>query len=202
MTSTTFTALADALITRTVAARPPDFIVGGTENPYLLRWYLTPWRRWHAQARNATHPTISTRLKGWLGLVLPSVYLHCFRRDDDDRALHDHPWPWCSILLRNGYIEHTIAAGGIHRRTERQAPSIRIAGPRRAHRIELLPDTANPANAFETWPRIECWTLFITGPRVRQWGFHCPEQGWVHWKKFTAADDPGAIGPGCEGGAS
>ncbi|MDN5849106.1 MAG: hypothetical protein L0H63_05630, partial [Nitrococcus sp.] len=40
-------------------------------------------------------------------------------------------------------------------------------------------------------------TLFITGPRVREWGFHCP-QGWRHWRAFTAADNPGRIGRGCE----
>ena len=30
-----------------------------------------------------------------------NVYLHEFRRYDHDRALHDHPWPNCSILSRN-----------------------------------------------------------------------------------------------------
>lgn len=39
-------------------------------------------------------------------------------------------------------------------------------------------------------------TLFITGPRIREWGFHCPK-GWVHWKKFCAVDQPGQIGSGC-----
>jgi hypothetical protein len=31
---------------------------------------------------------------------------------------------------------------------------------------------------------------------VRDWGFHCP-QGWVPWRKFVAADNPGAVGRGC-----
>src|SRR5690606_35831081 len=84
-----------------IARRPPDFIVGGAERPYLKRWWLIP--------RNPIF----------------NVYLHQFLRDDDDRALHDHPWPWCSILLDGSYIEHTIAAGGIHRRQLRQAPSIK-----------------------------------------------------------------------------
>ncbi|KAA2285458.1 hypothetical protein [Arenimonas fontis] len=162
------------LARRVATARKPDFIVGGPESPYLRRWWVIPRNRWF------------------------NVYLHHFLRDDDDRALHDHPWPWCSILLVGSYIEHTIAAGGIHRRQIREAPSIKISGPKRAHRIELLPNTPNPANAFETWPRKPCWTLFITGPRVREWGFHCP-QGWVPWEQFTDPATHGAtVGRGCE----
>jgi hypothetical protein len=58
---------------------------------------------------------------------------------------------------------------------------------RLAHRIEL-----------EDGP---CWTLFITGPRYREWGFLCP-QGWMHWQRFTASNDPGAIGAGCDAGSN
>lgn len=169
-----FTRIAWWIIDR-AERRQPDFIVGGPESPYLLRWWLVPRNRWF------------------------NVYLHHFLRDDDDRALHDHPWFWCSILMVGSYIEHTVAAGGIHRRQIREAPSIKISGPWRAHRIELLPNTPNPANAFETWPRKPCWTLFITGPRIRDWGFHCPQRGWVHYRDFTDPTDTGKTGAGCDG---
>lgn len=200
-----FDRIAAALMAR-ASRRPPDFIVGGRDNPYLLRWYLTPWRRWHAQARNAVRPTLLLRARGWLGFVLPSVYLHKFLRDDDDRALHDHPWFWCSILLRGEYVEHTIRAGGIVRRSRRAAGSVRIASPWRAHRIELFPWWLGPddiemppvSERIDQNLRAPCWTLFIIGPRLRNWGFHCPERGWVPWQRFTAADDPGAIGKGCD----
>lgn len=183
--SALFKRVAAAVIAR-AGHRPPDFIVGGAERPYLRRWWLIP--------RNPVF----------------NVYLHQFLRDDDDRALHDHPWFWCSILLRGDYVEHTIAAGGVHRRQHRTKGSVRFASPWRAHRIELFPwflgfEDADPrpaAGEDERTLRAPCWTLFITGPRVRSWGFHCPEQGWVHWKKFTSVGDPGAIGPGCEGGAA
>lgn len=175
-----FDRCADALIAR-VTKRLPDFVIGGHAAPYLLRWWLIPRNRCF------------------------NVYLHRFLRDDDDRALHDHPWPWCSVLLRGHYIEHTIAAGGIHRRKGRDAPGIRFASARRAHRVELRPvwyceDDMDAA--FDVWraaptAKAPAWTLFITGPVVREWGFHCPQRGWVHWKEFTAAEDPGAIGRGC-----
>jgi hypothetical protein len=166
--------------------REPDVIIGGREDPYLLRWYLTPWRRWPGQAEK--NPTRWNRVKAAVARILPNIYLHQFLRDDDDRALHDHPWPWCSILLRGEYIEHTIAAGGIHYRRLRKAGSVKFSLPSRAHRIELLRDQ---------FGALYCWTLFGTGPRVREWGFHCPERGWVHWRDFVASDDPGAVGPGC-----
>jgi hypothetical protein len=114
-----------------------------------------------------------------------NVYLHQFLRSDDDRALHDHPWANLSILLRGEYVEHTIAAGGIEHRAYLQAGDVRLRWTGRiAHRIEL---TDGP-----------CWTLFITGPRYRTWGFHCPRAGWIPWQRFVASDDIGAVGKGCE----
>lgn len=152
--------LADRIIARCLR-RPPDVVIGGHRRPYLRRWWVIP--------RNP----------------LFNVYLHEFLRSDDDRALHDHPWPNASFLLRGSYTEHTIDAGGINRRTVLKAGDRRIRWTGRiAHRIELHDGP--------------CWTLFITGPRYRQWGFHCPEQGWIHWRRFTDPTDAGAIGKGCD----
>lgn len=181
------------LVSRIVAARAPDFIVGegSPEGPYLQRWFLTPWRRWqHALGkRTEANPTRWNRLVERLARLLPNVYLHCFLRDDDDRALHDHPSWAASLILLRGYTEHTIDRGGIHRRTTYLPGSIRFMGKQHAHRIELL--------RSEYGRPIPCWTLFAFGPAVREWGFHCPARGWVHWREFTAPDQPGEIGPGC-----
>lgn len=152
--------LADRLIAR-ITRRAPDVVIGGHDRPYLRRWWVIPRNRFL------------------------NVYLHEFLRSDDDRALHDHPWANCSVLLRGSYVEHTIAAGGIEHRQQLRAGAIRMRWTGRlAHRVEL---TDGP-----------CWTLFITGPRYRAWGFHCPQQGWVHWEKFTDPNDFGAVGRGCD----
>lgn len=173
--------VADRII-RIGERRPPDISIGGKDNPYLRRWYLVPRNR-----------------------VL-NVYLHQFLRDDDDRALHDHPWLWISIILRGRYVEQTIAAGGIHRRRLRRALSVRFGTPWTAHRVDLVKSGSPDAPALvRAWARnnllpdyaIPCWTLFITGPRVRNWGFHCP-RGWVPWQRFTDPADPSRIGPGCD----
>lgn len=109
-----------------------------------------------------------------------NVYLHKFLRSDDDRALHDHPWSNVSILLKGMYLEHTPQGKFL-----RKAGDIVLrARGSSSHRIELCQGTP-------------CWTLFITGPRYREWGFHCPK-GWVHWKRFTDPKNPGEIGRGCE----
>lgn len=114
-----------------------------------------------------------------------NVYLHLFLRSDDDRALHDHPWANASRVLKGQYVEHTIAAGGIQSRRLLRAGDWRIrTSGKIAHRIEL---TDGP-----------CWSLFMTGPVYREWGFHCPAQGWIHWKRFTDSRDKGQIGMGCD----
>lgn len=156
-----FQRIANAIISR-ATHRSPDFIIGGHENPYLLRWWLTPRNR------------------------VFNVYLHKFRRSDDDRALHDHPWLWCSILLRGSYVEWSKPHAGdaLRAHVERfSAGSVRVHRARYAHRLVIDLDA-------------ECWTLFITGPRTREWGFHCPN-GWVPWFKFTDPSDSGAVGKGC-----
>lgn len=112
-----------------------------------------------------------------------NVYLHRFLRSDDDRALHDHPWWNVSWLLGGTYVEHTIPQGGVHVRTQYRAGDLRFRSARSAHRVEL---TSGP-----------CWSLFMTGPRVRDWGFHCPH-GWRRWQDFTNPQNSGEIGPGCD----
>lgn len=165
--------LANLLIRRISTAREPDLIVGRDhpDGAYLNRWWVIPRNRFF------------------------NVYLHQFLRDDDDRALHDHPWVWCSLLLRGGYVEHTIRAGGVHQRRTRSAPSVKFSLPSRAHRVELFKVTPRiPGPAYP----LSCWTLFITGPVVRQWGFHCPERGWIPSYEFIDPNDLGAVGKGCE----
>jgi hypothetical protein len=197
------------LFAKVADAREPDFIVGADAagGPYLNRWFLTPWRRWQTRmrARAEARPTRFNRALARLAGLLPNLYLHQFLRDDDDRALHDHPSWAVSFMLRGCYIEHTIAAGGIHRREQIGAGRLRFLPTRHTHRIELLRawwqaddfDTACDLHATDPEKCTPCWTLFLFGPTVRTWGFHCPERGWVHWQDFTAAGKPGEIGPGC-----
>lgn len=155
--------------------RPPDFVIGQPDNPYLRRWWIIPRNRFF------------------------NIYLHQILRNDDDRALHDHPWWNVSIILNGGYFEH-MPHGVKWRR--RFIPIFRHA--RAAHRLELafrrpkkfkhpimLSDLRkNFKNSLALQP---CWPLFITGPKIREWGFHCP-CGWKHWRDFVGVRDGEAKG--------
>lgn len=149
----------------------PDQVIGAPGNVYLKRWHLV-------------------RHDGG------NVYLHEFHRNDDDRALHDHPWAFSSFVLEGGYWEHSLLyevtgrpEDQFKRRRVWYGPGewVRRPWPRWPHRVELPPGQ-------------RALTLVVTGPRVREWGFHCPG-GWVHWRDFTK---PGPDGPsqhtgrGCE----
>ncbi|MEP7150066.1 MAG: hypothetical protein ABI857_14395 [Acidobacteriota bacterium] len=142
----------------------PHFVIGGEGDPYMLRWYVIPRNR---------------RL---------NIYVHKFLRDDDDRALHDHPWWFVSLILKGGYVEVTDK-GPVTR--DRWSLAFRPATHR--HRVELH-------RVIEPWAgltvRIPAWTIVVTGRSSRTWGFWCPK-GFVPWHEFVDQNDEGNIGRGC-----
>jgi hypothetical protein len=93
-----------------------------------------------------------------------NVFLHNFHKGDLD-DLHDHPWPYFTLILRGGYWEHTVS--GKHWRSPGH---FRINTPRSLHRIELEPNT-------------DVWTLFIPGPKLREWGF-IRKGEWVESQQY------------------
>lgn len=148
-----------------IGTRSPDFVIGDRGDPYLERWWMIPRNR------------------------IFNVYLHVFRRSDDDRACHDHPFASVSLALegdmREVYLSRVRTPDGALT-IERERPVTRgdliYRSARFAHRVIVPPDGAV--------------TLFITGPRIREWGFVCP-QGWVPWREFVADGEKGRIGKGC-----
>jgi hypothetical protein len=185
--------------------RPPDFAVGGWDNPYMLRWWLTPWSGWFRDVE------INPEAKRWRKIahriirLVPGAYLHKFLRDDDDRALHDHPWWSLSIIICGAYIEHL--QDGSRRFCNRWSITFRRAKHR--HRIELYNNVWVKKKVNGEWvdihyKKMPAWTIFITGPKIREWGFWCPSYWtgentrFIHWKKFVSATDRGNIGRGCD----
>lgn len=152
---------------RLLSGKPHIEIGGYTEGDevpdvYLRRWYLIPRNR------------------------LLNIYLHQFLRDDDDRALHDHPWDSVSLLVRGSYVEYTPDPENPerHRYWPYSAGDMVFRRAEYRHRLELM------------HPEAPCWTIFITGPKRRDWGFWCP-QGFVPWREFTDGADGEHIGTGC-----
>lgn len=112
-----------------------------------------------------------------------NCYLHHFLRSDDDRALHDHPWDSVSFVL-SGHYDEVLRDGDAPIRRGVGDVICRTAAD--LHRI-VLPEDQRARGV---------WTLFVTGPKVRDWGFAC-EKGWVPWQEFTDPNDKGLIGRGC-----
>ena len=108
-----------------------------------------------------------------------NIYVHHIMKSDDDRALHDHPW-WSVSFKLWGRMYEILPTKF---RTPRLFVPI-VRSPRMAHRLVILPGES-------------CWTLFITGPRLREWGFWC-HQGWRPWYEYVSGADRGQIGKGCE----
>lgn len=107
-----------------------------------------------------------------------NIYLHHITGSDYDLALHDHPWWNVSIPLRGKVLEVRQDANIVM-----QPGKVVFRRGSTPHRLEMG-DGA------------EAWTLFLTGPKYRRWGFHCPK-GWVHWEDFVDPLDKGKIGRGC-----
>jgi hypothetical protein len=119
-----------------------------------------------------------------------SVRLHHILRSDYDRAMHDHPWWFRSLILRGRYRELSLSRGvaftclGLgadpvaHATSEVFSPGMINARNATDPHLLLLEDGAT------------VWTLCITGPARRDWGFFVLGKGWVsHREQFP--NDPG-----------
>jgi hypothetical protein len=115
-----------------------------------------------------------------------TVYLHRFHRPDEDRALHNHPWPWAvSLILTGGYAEHRrpeqfyahspdgkhtmrVSMGNLTQARWLRAGSLNFLRGDTFHRVAELDG--------------ETWTLFVVGRKKQPWGFDVPGRGFVPWR--------------------
>ena len=107
-----------------------------------------------------------------------NVTLHKIVRSDDP-IMHDHPWPYMTIVLKGGYWEHTPVFDKDDKvltefQTWRGPGSIIKRGANEYHWLELDP-SVGPAT-----------TLFFMGRQQRDWGFLVKTKRGVHrWIKWT-----------------
>ena len=183
-----------------MASRPPDFEIGTPDDPYLQRWFVFPWGNYDrfAKPKNA-----------WEAFKrrLPNVYLHRILRDDDDHALHCHPWASASWLLENSYTEvlfyplhpdriAQLRQQGVARPTYaayRPEGSVTFRAGPSAHRL-VLDKVAGRLGRTRGVPVI---SLFFVGFKYREWGFYCPK-GWKPFYEFVKPSDRGNVAKGCE----
>ncbi len=129
--------------------------------PYLHRYYL-----------------LSTR---WLAPVFPKLsyrlVLHkCVKSDAD--GLHDHPWSWSSKILEGGYYEslpnetHGDPGEDGVIKVWRGPGGWRSCSANDYHRLELPEEGA------------VSWSLFLMGPKEKDWGFQDRHGQWVQWEEY------------------
>lgn len=136
--------------------------------PYLIRYFLYKPK---------------TKGKG-------RIYIHHIMRSDYDRALHDHPWSFKSVLLWGGYREHTTYTDMEYRpvrgkwkptffnassdealHCDFNAPCVLLRPAAWRHRLDLRDNKP-------------VWSLVFTGPKERSWGFWTTLRDFCPWKKY------------------
>jgi hypothetical protein len=111
------------------------------------------------------------------------VYLHRFRRSDDDQDLHNHPWEGSvSFILAGGYDEERrIGDDVVSRRFD--PFSFNIIHANDFHRVDLLEQDA--------------WSIFVVGRKAQSWGFwNRTTKLFMPWREFIAKKrgvDPASI---------
>jgi hypothetical protein len=103
-----------------------------------------------------------------------NVFLHKFLKSDPD-DVHDHPWPYATLILKGGYWEWQPQFDDRGNKITEVARwcgpgSFRWASANTYHRVELD-------------PTVECWTLFMPGVKQRDWGFLVRNQ-WIQWEEY------------------
>lgn len=113
-----------------------------------------------------------------------NVFLHKFLKGDPD-DVHDHPWPYATLILAGGYYEwiptfnpYTGDKVG-ETRYWRGPGHFRICKPTSYHRIELAEG-------------VTAWTLFMPGPQRREWGFWVKNK-WIHNDNYLAQRKDGIL---------
>ena len=109
-----------------------------------------------------------------------NIFVHKFLKGDPD-DVHDHPWPYATLILRGGYYEWTpdFDSQGVkigETRHWRGPGHFRICSPESYHRIELKPG-------------VTAWTLFMPGPKRREWGFLVNNKWIPHYKYLKHSEE-------------
>jgi hypothetical protein len=88
--------------------------------------------------------------------------VHHWLASDDPRAFHDHPWWFATLVVRGSYLDRSPAGDDVL-----HPGSVRFRPALHQHTVFPFPGGA--------------WTVMITGPKTRVWGFH-------HDGKFVKAN--------------
>lgn len=130
------------------------------EGVYLRRWVLET-------------PIFSLRLHHWL-------------RSDDDRAFHDHPWGFYTLILKGKYHDCTPVDPDV-------VPFKKANWDGSEYPYPIAMELMSPGKItyrsahHKHYVLVDppgCWTLLLTGPKIRRWGFWIKEKFIVSYRYF------------------
>ncbi|NBU69746.1 MAG: hypothetical protein EBS49_09115 [Verrucomicrobia bacterium] len=98
-----------------------------------------------------------------------NIFVHKFLKSDPD-DVHDHPWPYFTLILRGGYWEWLPQ---FDKEGNKYGEVCVWRGP--GH-FRFSP--AHSYHRIEVDPTVDCWTLFMPGPQRKEWGF-LVENKWI-----------------------
>lgn len=107
--------------------------------------------KWREPLGNADCPYVYR----WLAdFGLFSIRVHQWKRSDDLRHLHDHPWWYITFIVKGHYIEflENDKVDFVNRFNMRFRPATH------KHSVSIDPSKG-------------CWSVLLTGPEKREWGF-------------------------------
>lgn len=188
-----------------MAKRPPDFVIGSETNPYLLRWWILPRNKFfniylHMFMRSDDDRALHDHPWWNASFVLDGGYVEHmpkWKYQNPDKADHtismtpEQAW-YSTAPGRNCEGWKFVGYDMQDSYPVRRWPGAFVARwATAAHRVQLHTFSGIAGE-------VPCMSLFITGPRIRQWGFHCPK-GWVHFKDFISVRPGGNdVGKGCD----
>lgn len=175
-------ALVNWLINR--AMRTPYFhLYHEDDSLYMRRFWLVPF---HTTADKEPGCYVAKWWRNPLVWLLQrfdiAIRVHHICTPDLDRAMHDHPWDFVSVVLRGWYaearplypdgFETCIPGEELRRLTYRNSGSIAYRRATDRHRITMVSEGG-------------VWTLFITGRKRQGWGFYTAK-GKVPYNEYES----------------
>jgi hypothetical protein len=103
-----------------------------------------------------------------------NIFLHKFLKGDPD-DVHNHPWPYATLILKGGYWEWIPQFNNKGEKFGeiakwRGAGHFRLCSATSYHRIELDPN-------------VTAWTLFMPGWHKQDWGFLVNNK-WIQHEQY------------------
>jgi hypothetical protein len=177
-----FERIAEYLIQR--AIKTPYFHLEG----YMERYWLVPYKMEGSETAIGCGKV--SFLKRPIAWVLQSlgiaVRVHKILRSDIGRDFHNHPWNFVSVILMSNYYEVTpnydknnFYVGELE--TYCPQGSILFRNDSQMHRLKLADKTV-VGNCHTQF--LPVWTLFITGPKKRKWGFLTHPSNIISYKDY------------------